>query len=245
MRPVLVHVFLVVTKMSDFGGRWRRGLAAGMLAALMTPAPAQAQQDGDRHLWLQGVAIVAPGGPWRVHLEAQPRWFEDVTAPFQVLVRSAVGRQVTPRVSLWAGYAWIGKPPGPGFAHEDRAWQQVLVSLPSPGPWQSSLRLRQEQRWQEGWSGASHRTRVFLRTSRPLGSTPWTGIVWNEAMVTWNGTGAGPVSGFDQNRLFGGVGRRVSSRVVIEGGYVWFALRQPSGSRSDSHVGLVTANLAF
>ncbi|MGE0393167.1 MAG: DUF2490 domain-containing protein [Vicinamibacterales bacterium] len=225
--------------------RWRASWAAVVvLAVLCGPRVAEAQADGDRHLWLQAVAI-GSAGPWRVHLEAQPRWFEDVTAPFQMLLRTAAGRQVSPSLSLWAGHGWIAKPPGPGVKHEHRLWQQMLATLPPAGVWTFSVRARQEQRWQDGWDGASHRTRLMLRAVRPLGGPRWYAALWDEGMVTWNGTGAGPVSGFDQNRLFAGVGRRFTQRVAVEGGYLWFALRPSPGVRADNHVVLVTANATF
>ncbi len=218
-------------------------VAGVALCLLSGSGQAAAQTDGDRHLWVQGVAVVNAGGPWRLHLEAQPRWFEDVTAPFQMLVRTAAGRQVSPSVSIWAGHGWIAKPPGPGVAHEQRLWEQVSLTLPKAGTVALSARWRQEQRWQAGWNGGSHRTRLMLRAVRPFPGGAWSTVLWDEAMVTWNSTGRGPVRGFDQNRLFAGVNRRLSPRVTVEGGYLWFALRPAPGVRVDSHVALVTANL--
>jgi hypothetical protein len=83
----------------------------------------------------------------------------------------------------------------------------------------------------------------MLRAVRPLGRPRWSAVLWDEGMVAWNATGAGPVKGFDQNRLFGGVSRRLSPHLTVEGGYLWFALRPAPGVRVDSHVGLVTVNL--
>jgi len=241
----MAGTILTVTNMSNMRGKASALALAVLLSVLLSPRPAAAQADGDRHLWVQAVATVNAGGPWRLHLEVQPRWFENVSEPFQGLVRTAVGRQLSPAVSLWTGHGWIAKPPGPGVKHEQRLWQQVSVTWPKAGVWTLSTRVRQEQRWQAGWDGASHRTRAMVRASRPVISSRWSAIVWNEAMVTWNRAGTGPVRGFDQNRLFGGVAHRFSPRVAVEGGYLWFALRPAPGVRSDNHVALVTANLTF
>jgi hypothetical protein len=225
--------------------RCRRAFWAVVVAALLcVPRSAAAQADGDRHLWVQTVAV-GSAGPWRVHLEAQPRLFEDATAVFQVLVRAAAGRQVSRAVTLWAGHGWIPKPPGPGVKHEQRLWQQASLTLPRAGAWALSMRLRQEQRWQDGWDGASHRTRLMFRAVHPIGGPQWSAVLWNEGMATWNATGPGPVRGFDQNRLFGGVGRKLSPHLTVEGGYLWFALRPSPRVRSDNHVAFVSANLAF
>lgn len=236
----MARQIFIVTNMSNV--MRRLPAIAVVLALLCLPRGAAAQADGDHHLWAQVVAVGA-AGPWRTHVEAQPRWFEDVTAPFQMLVRTAVGRQVSPAVTVWTGHGWIAKPPGPGVTHEQRLWEQVSLTLPRVSRVAPSLRWRQEQRWQNGWDGTSHRTRLMLRAARPVRGGDWSAVVWDEAMVTWNATGRGPVRGFDQNRLFGGVSRRFSPHVTLEGGYLWFALRTAPGSRVDSHVALITANL--
>lgn len=223
-------------------------LGIGALAATVvfaSPRFACAQADGDRHLWVQAVAVLRVSESWRIHLEEQPRWFDDVSAPFQNVFRTAVGRQLGPRVTVWAGHGWVAKPPGPGVKHEQRAWEQVSVALPAAGRWTNSLRWRQEQRWQPNWDGTSHRVRLMARTVRPLGGSRWSAVLWDEAMVTLSATGEGPPKGFDQNRLFGGVSRRVSPHAAVDAGYMWFAVRQPSGQRSDGHVSLVSLNLTY
>lgn len=237
--------FFAVTNMSCYVRRWPGCVAAAMLVVLCAARTAAAQPDGDRHLWVQGVAVVRVSENWRVHLEEQPRWFDDVSAPFQNILRGAVGRQAGRRVSVWAGYGWVAKPPGPGVTHEQRTWQQVLATPPAMGRWTSVVRFRQEQRRQPDWDGTSHRLRAMVRTVRPLGVSGWSGVLWDEAMVTFNGTGGGPPKGFDQNRLFLGVNRRMSARANVDAGYMWFAVRQPSGQRSDGHVALTAVNLTF
>ena len=224
-----------------------RGLAPALavMALLLGPRLAAAQPDGDRHLWVQAVAVLRVSEHWRVHLEEQPRWFDDVSAPFQNLVRTAVGRQLGPRFSLWAGHAWVAKPPGPGVKHEQRAWQQLLLTPPVTRGWTTSFRWRQEQRWQRDWDGTSHRIRLMARAAHSIGSSRWLAVGWDEAMVTLSATGEGPPKGFDQNRLFGGVSRRVSPHAAVDAGYMWFAVRQPSGQRSDGHVSLVSLNLTY
>ena len=220
-------------------------LVLAAMALLLGSHLATAQPDGDRHVWVQAVAVLGVSENWRLHLEEQPRWFDDGTALFQNILRTAVGRRVGGRASVWAGHAWVAKPPGPGVKHEQRAWQQVLVTPPPAGGWVTSLRWRQEQRWQPDWDGTSQRIRLMARAAHSIGSSRWLAVLWEEAMVTLSATGGGPPKGFDQNRLFGGVSRRVSPHATVDAGYMWFAVRQPSGQRSDGHVTLATVNLTF
>jgi len=217
-----------------------------MLFVLVHSRPALAQHPGhDTHLWVQAVAVVAVGEDWLIHLEEQPRWFSDVSEPFQVLTRTAVGRRVNRRLTLWAGHAWIAKPPGPGVAHEQRAWQQVSITLPAMYQWATSLRVRQEQRWQAGWADSSHRIRLMGRAVRPIGTTRWSMVAWDEVMVNLDGAGKGPPRGFDQNRLFGGVVRRLPAGATLDAGYLWMHQRLPSGARADAHVPFTALNLSF
>ena len=130
--PFLSLVVSYMTNMSMMRIRPSARLVPGLavLAVLLGPRPAVAQPDGDRHVWVQAVAVLAVSENWRVHLEEQPRWFDDGTALFQNLLRTAVGRRVGGRASVWAGHAWVAKPQGTGVRHEQRAWQQVLVTPP-------------------------------------------------------------------------------------------------------------------
>ncbi len=214
--------------------------------ATLAPRSAQAQLAGtDTHLWVQAVATVRLSDNWRLHLEEQPRWFNDISEPFQVLTRTAAGRRINGRLTLWAGHAWIAKPPGPGVTHEQRLWQQASVTLPVAGHWATSLRVRQEQRWQANWANSSHRTRVMVRAQRPVRTGPWSVVGWDELMVNLDDTPKGPPQGFDQNRVFGGVNRRLSKQATVEAGYMWVAQHLPSGQRADMHLPFVSLGLTF
>lgn len=210
------------------------------------PSPAAAQADGDVQQWTLLLATLRPTSDWRVHLELQPRLGDDVSALNQHLTRWAIGRQLSPRVSAWAGHAWVVNPPGPGTLHEQRLWQQLSIALPGAGQWTPSLRLRLEQRFVDRWSDTSHRARALARVTRPLGARQhWTLVAWNELFVTLDETPVGPARGVDRNRLFGGLRRTLSPRAALETGYVWQATRPRSGPRQDAHVALVWLDLVF
>lgn len=116
-----------------------KALVWGWMVALALPASAAAQDSVDAQLWAQVLATVRVSEHWRLHLEQQPRWHQDMSESFQVITRSAVGRQVHDRATLWGGYAWVAKPPGPGVAHEHRIWQQLSATFPTANRWTPSL----------------------------------------------------------------------------------------------------------
>jgi len=208
--------------------------------------PAHAQDFQDVQVWSQTVVTGQLSEKWRSHLELQPRVFDNGRELGITIFRGAVGRQVTPRVSLWGGYAAVARSLGPATTWEKRAWQQMLVNLPRAGTWVPLVRLRLEQRWIPQRADTSHRVRVMARGQRPFkASSPWHVALYDEAMFTLDTTASGPYRGFDRNRAFGGVSRRLSPAVTIEGGYLWenSSVRGP-GQRNE-HVGLVTLNVAW
>lgn len=226
---------------------WRSALprpASLAVLLLAVPAAVDAQPRVDTQVWLMGLATLPVRDDWRLHLELQPRLSVEEGHTSEVLTRVAVGRRMTARATLWAGYAWIAKPPGPGVTHEHRAWQQLSVSVPAVARWTPSFRLRVEQRAQPGWDTLSHRLRVMSRIARPVSaSRRWSAVAWHEGFVTLNRTAGGPARGIDQHRVFGGVLHQLSATVGIEAGYLWRTSRRPQETRTHVHSAFLWLNL--
>lgn len=223
-------------------------MMSALALCLCLPWSAAGQSTHDAQQWTLLLATVRPASDWRVHLELQPRLGrgDDVIAPDQVLGRWAVGRQVTPRVSVWAGHAWAGNFRSTGSVHEQRLWQQVSVALPRAGDWSPSLRFRLEQRFVDEWSDSSHRVRALGRLTRPLDREGrWSLALWDELFVTLDDTQPGPDDGFDRNRLFSGVRRRLTSVANVEMGYLWQAARPRVGPRQHVHAAFVWLDLTL
>lgn len=221
-----------------------RSCCATLLLCL--PAATMAQAPADTQQWTLLLATVRPTPEWRLHLELQPRLGDDVSAVDQVLTRWAVGRQLSPRVSVWGGHAWVANIRATGNIHEQRLWQQLSVALPAAGAWAPSLRFRLEQRFAEPWEDSSHRVRALGRLARPIDAEGrWLVALWDELFVTLDDTRAGPPQGVDRNRLFGGVRRRLTQQASLEIGYLWQATRPRIGPRQDAHAALVWLDLVF
>jgi hypothetical protein len=201
-----------------------RNVVAALVLSLLHLAalPAAAQGTHDAQQWVQALAL-GRVGDWRTHLEVQPRVFDDVSELGLTIVRGAAGRALHPRVSAWLGYAWVPRTFGPGVRHEQRIWQQLLVTPPPVRGWSPTVRLRLEQRWQnEPWDGSSHRLRTLLRVQRPIDQARrWHVASYSETMVTFDDTPRGPARGYDRNRFYTGLMRTVSPVATVEGGYIW------------------------
>lgn len=222
-----------------------RLVAVALAAVLVLTADAAAQQNPDRQVWVQGLALGQLSENWRSHLEVQPRWFDDGSELGLTIVRYALGRRVTPRVTAWLGHAWVPRTFGEGVRHEQRVWQQLTLTGPALGSWSTLGRLRLEQRWLDPWDGASHRVRMLARAQRPVGTTRQWGVwAYDELMVTLDDTPRGPESGFDRNRLAAGLTRRLSAVASVDAGYLWERAVFGAGRRND-HVAIGVLNLSL
>jgi len=128
---------------------------------------------------------------------------------------------VLPRTTVFGGMALIARTATAPTAYEKRIWEQVSLDIPPAGRWAMFGRIRLEQRWLEQWADSSHRVRFMLRTQRPLGASPWTLALYDETMVTLDATDDGPRRGYDRNRAYAGLMRRVSPLLTAEFGYIW------------------------
>lgn len=220
-------------------------IAGGALLGRPHSAAGQSLPDEqDAQAWVQALAIGQLSENWRTHLELQPRVFDNVSELGLTLVRTAVGRRVAPSVTAWIGHAWVPRSLGPTTRHEQRLWQQLSLVLPSAPAWTNTARIRLEQRWLTPWDGTSHRLRLLARTQRALGG-PWALAIYNEAMVTLDRTTGGPSRGYDRNRLYSGLMRRISPVVTVEVGYIWENSTIPGPLQRNDHVTIGVLNLAF
>ncbi|MEW5740039.1 MAG: DUF2490 domain-containing protein [Myxococcota bacterium] len=154
------------------------------------------------------------------------------------LVRPGVGWRFRPDMVAWLGYAWTPQTQGGAITlDEHRVWQQWTWDGPRfESGVRLSLRSRLEQRFANGEVGL--RFRQFVRVQSPfLGGGPVLLAAWDEAFVAFNDTSF-QAAGFDQNRLFLGVGTKVGSVARVEAGYFNNWLSRP-GADPFRHVVMV------
>lgn len=203
---------------------------------------AAAEQDGQA--WFLTTARGPINGNWKLYLEAQPRIGGDGMR--QLILRPAVGYQVTKHWSLWQGYGWT--PSFDPFNDEQRIFQQSVVETPlGELPVSLTNRTRLEERWIEGVGGVSVRLRHMLRAVYPLDAAgKWALAAYDEPFVTLNDTNKGPAAGFGQNRAFFGINRALTAGVRIEVGYLNQFIDSPSGQPNVvSHNALVWLDYAW
>jgi len=171
----------------------------------------------DTGLW--AIATVKHGlnEKWVGSLSSQLRFHRDIGPLERVVLRPSLDYRVSQRLTATAGYdAHFIRSPSAKI--EQRLWQQLLYRLPA-GRVNLSGRLRLEQRFIEHINGAAVRLRIYAKATRPLGRSPWYAALRDEIAFGLNSLQGGPRDGFDQNRLFVGLGRTLSPGSSIEVGY--------------------------
>lgn len=217
-----------------------------LAGALLLPSAAMALvQDGQA--WFLATAHGSIGGNWKLYLEAQPRVgggpSEDGIQ--QLLLRPAIGYQITPTWSLWQGYAWT-----PSFhpdKDENRIYQQSLVETPREIlPVSLVNRTRLEERWIQGASNVSFRLRHMLKAVYPLTDDGvWALVGYDELFVNLDSSKGGPSSGFNQNRVFFGVDYVVMEGVKLEVGYMNQYLHASGKEDGMNHNGVMQIDYAW
>lgn len=196
--------------------RCRSVLLLLALPLLAPAAPAGAVEDEAR-LW--GVVAARMGLTERLSgsLEVQTRFSDDISEFERVVVRPSLRWLFAPSLTGSLGYdAHIVESPSDFL--EQRVWQQLSAEHELAGV-SGSLRFRLEERFIEDVDGAAVRARIRLRLQAPLPRPAWYLAGSNEVLVGFNSLRGGPERGFDEDRLFAGVGRSLGRGLKLEAGY--------------------------
>lgn len=197
-----------------------------LCASLIARPAGAATVDDDPGIWATfstSGAFQSSDGPsrWRYWFDAQARYFDLGSGINQWLARPAVGYAIGGGVNGWLGYARFRARNSAGLiVDENRYWQQLDWSA---GSWRNgsfSMRVRLEQRSLDIGDDIGHTLRLMTKYVRPIGEGNSKLIVGLEPFIDLNETDWGGDSGINQNRLFLGVGWRLSNKLTIEAGYM-------------------------
>lgn len=192
---------------------------------LWLPLVANASEAESRtSLWTMSLTRLTFNEHWRAFVDIQPRFtLNDISGGDNgrldtLLMRGAVGYQITQNIGLYQGYAYI--PTYDPKKAEHRSFQELFIKQPlSKGNF--AHRLRFEQRDLDGVEDTAYRFRYFARLVYPLKHWhPKLSLAVNEEIfMNLNDTDGGPQSGFNQNHLFIGLNYRMNPNLAYEIGY--------------------------
>ena len=216
-----------------------------LVVAVMMASPTCAQTIDDAGVWTAWFAqgdfssVGCDDTKLRWWYDGHVRFFDDAGGFGQSIVRPGLGWAVNDRSTLWIGYGWIHTEPISGSDFdENRIWQQWTWSK-KYAPIKLGVRARFEQRLLETGDDVGLRYRQFFRLQHELPNHPHLLLAaWDEVFLNLNDTDWGAQSGFNQNRLFLGVGVKGNSqsRWRTEIGYLHQALSNPNGADRSNHI---------
>lgn len=224
-------------------------LAIALSLTLMFPARATESAPG---AWL----IFSTTGPihpddsenrWRYWFDAQGRFFDFGSGATQYLVRPALGYQVNDRTSAWFGYARFRSRSASGaYSDENRYWQQLSWNAGEIGGGRLSLRARLEQRDVSRGDDMGVTLRLMGKYVRPLGKPSRPNLVLAvEPFINLRSTDWGASSGLAQNRVFAGLGLKLSDSVYLETGYMNQFIWVDGGQNRNNHLALANFRVSF
>jgi hypothetical protein len=178
--------------------------------------------------------------------DGQLRFLDNTDGFSQALVRPGLGYAFTDEATAWLGYAWIlTSPPVGSDFDEHRIWQQFMWST----KWESlgfSSRTRLEQRFVETGDDVGWRFRQFFKVSHPIAFDSRLSVrAYDEVFLNLNSTDWGAPSGFDQNRLWVGLGWTFNEHVTLEAGYLNQYIRRGGGAYTMNHIVAIHLLLSF
>jgi hypothetical protein len=168
---------------------------------------------------------------WGAAAQAEIRFDDHISRKDELVLKPAVFYYFSDDLSVALGYKHIRK-----WNEEDEhdIWQEVYYRHKT-----SDLALthqvRLEERFINGISGVIPRVRYLLAASYPLNANLY--LAASEAVrVNLVDKDTGPVKGFEQNRLYGGLGFHVTPLVRLEFGYLWRYERERTGPNASDSV---------
>jgi hypothetical protein len=207
-----------------------------VIAALGGTRPAAGQVVTDVRAWTAASVQGRLGAesPWHWASDSLLRTRGGVGTLDFLAERVMVTRDLTRGASAGIGYALGAGFRDAGSLREHRFVQQLAWGL--GGSPRVSLKSRMEERFVTGYAAIRLRLRQQVRVTWPLTMTRGLqGIVSDEVFLQLNSTARAP-RGFESNRFFVGVGRRLTGRSVLEIGYMNVYSRGRAGLHQDSHV---------
>jgi len=178
-----------------------------------------AEVERDDRLWLTYQADCNLSPQLKAMIQIQPYWRDEGVHRDQITIRPGLYYQVSNTVFIGGGYAYnLGFSNSNQHTHEQRLWEDIGATLFEDSSYKVQERTRFEHRQFEHQGEISTGLRQLVKLSLQL-SPDYTGIISDEAYFNLNNT-AQVQSGFDQNRLFLGVGRKVFMATNLEVGYL-------------------------
>ena len=192
----------------------------------------------DSGLWVLANLHGEVAPRWSLNLETDVRILDHFTRTVELIIQPGVFFNIDPSWTITMQYAYLSKPQS---ENEHRVMTDGTFHTDVKN-FVLGTRLRFTVRFIDN-VGTVLRLRHRISTLWSIVDTDAYLIASNELFFNLNDQGAGPVVGFEEDRLFGGVGYHFGPHLRGELGYMWRPVRRRSGPTESDHI--VAVNLFF
>jgi hypothetical protein len=164
-------------------------------------------------------------------MQIEPRLKDDISEFSQLVYKPALNYHFNSTWAFSTGYKYIDKY---REANENDIWQEGHFNK-TFGDLVTGFQVRLEERFIDDMDGVIPRLRFLQHLSHPLGNSPFYLTGFGAIRFNLDDKGQGPVSGFEQSRIYAAVGRHFGDNIQFEAGYLWRYEEERSGNDLNDH----------
>lgn len=196
-----------------------------------SPVLSEPYVEDDLQAWGITVVNLKVDDKTSLSLQTESRIHNNMRDMEQFLLIPGIAYKLHPNVTVGAMYTFF-QDFRPRYNLENRTSEEITLhkTFKKFNNLNLAYRARLEQRFIERTGGMSLRLRHRTRAVYPIKDTGWYIVAQNEFFHNMNNLKNGPKQGFDQNRLFGGVGKKVNEKLSLEGGYQMLYSNNPGAA---------------
>jgi hypothetical protein len=203
-----------------------------LVVAIVISSECAAAADNDLQLWSPMQFIYPVGQTWDISMQVEPRLQENISEFSQLVYKPAINYHFNSTWAISTGYKYIDKY---HESNEQDIWQECHYNK-KYGDLVTGLQVRLEERFIDDIEGVIPRLRFLVHASHPLGESSSYVTGFGAIRFNLDDKHAGPVSDFEQSRIFAGLGRHIGNRLQVEAGYLWRYERERIGADLSDHV---------
>ena len=208
------------------------------LAFAFMPTRAQAQMEHDSGLWILANLHGKVAPQWALNLEVDVRSFDNFARTSELIIQPGVFFNINDHWTWTLQYMYDARPPT-NNEHRvltDAAYHTEIKKFVL------GTRLRLTVRFVDN-VGTIVRVRHRISALHGIKDTPAFLTLSNEIFFNLNDQGSGPPYGFEEDRLFGGIGYHFGPHLRAEMGYMWRPATPRTGPTISSHI--IAVNFFF
>jgi hypothetical protein len=185
----------------------------------------------DLQLWFPVQFINPVGEDWSVSMQTELRLRDDISEFSQLVYKPALNYHFNSTWAVSVGYKYIDKY---HQANEQDIWQESHFNK-TFDDLVTGFQVRLEERFIDDMDGVIPRLRFLEHLSHPIGDSPYYLTGFGAVRFNLDDKGSGPVAGFEQSRIYAGLGRHIGERIQFEVGYLWRYEEERSGDDLNDH----------